>query len=440
MAISTLNYCNVLNAGEDSLGPENVSLDPCFVDALGMDGLAGTEDDDCRLMPGSPCINAGSPQVSTSGFDLTGEPRVNHIVDMGAYEHWQVWHVDADSGDDYNGGRIPKDALETIQAAIDRALDGDTILVHPAIYPNDVVFRGKAVHVKGLVGPAGCPILSLGQRGCGCRPEYYPRIVFDANEGPDSILEHFIIEGLDVAISLTGSSPTLRYLTVVYNRIGLEASRSCFPEIKHCIFWDNSTHDLVGVTPTYSCVERPLEGDGAGCIHTDPLFIDPNRYDYHLQSVGGRYDPNYANWVQDTQTSPCIGAGDPNTPVTQQSLSYSTQVNLGAYGQTAQASRLPRQAPIVAFLDLEEGEVVSRSDTIKVTAHDWDGQVLGVEFKANGQSLGWDTDSTDGWTTQLDQAPDHDQLLISAGALDSHGLMGQARINVELYTGGRGGR
>jgi len=41
------------------VGTGNINADPLFVDPLGMDGIAGTVDDDLRLKPGSPCINAG---------------------------------------------------------------------------------------------------------------------------------------------------------------------------------------------------------------------------------------------------------------------------------------------------------------------------------------------------------------------------------------------
>ncbi len=69
-------------------GVGNSGVDPMFVDPLGADGIAGTEDDDLRLLPGSPAINAGDP--NTAGLpatDLDGHPRVLcGRVDIGAYE------------------------------------------------------------------------------------------------------------------------------------------------------------------------------------------------------------------------------------------------------------------------------------------------------------------------------------------------------------------
>ena len=55
-------------------GPGNISADPMFVDPLGPDGWAGTEDDDLRLLPGSPCIDAGCNYgVPFDEFDLDGD-------------------------------------------------------------------------------------------------------------------------------------------------------------------------------------------------------------------------------------------------------------------------------------------------------------------------------------------------------------------------------
>jgi hypothetical protein len=44
---------------EGWLGEGNIESEPMFVDALGLDGLAGTDDDDLRLLSGSSCIDSG---------------------------------------------------------------------------------------------------------------------------------------------------------------------------------------------------------------------------------------------------------------------------------------------------------------------------------------------------------------------------------------------
>ena len=70
-------------------GEGNIDDDPVFVDSNGLDDISGTEDDNLRLLPGSPCLNSGNnaalpPTVTT---DLDGHARVLcTTVDMGAYE------------------------------------------------------------------------------------------------------------------------------------------------------------------------------------------------------------------------------------------------------------------------------------------------------------------------------------------------------------------
>ena len=80
----------------------NMSKDPRFVDPNGPDRVAGTEDDNLRLAPGSPCIDAGANARVPSGIvlDLDGKNRFVDdpdttdtgtgqapVVDMGAYEY-----------------------------------------------------------------------------------------------------------------------------------------------------------------------------------------------------------------------------------------------------------------------------------------------------------------------------------------------------------------
>ncbi|UCC28726.1 MAG: IPTL-CTERM sorting domain-containing protein [Phycisphaerales bacterium] len=77
-------------------GEGNIGEDPLFVDADGLDDIPGTDDDNLRLRPGSPCIDVGDNNAIPPGVttDLDGNPRVldgnddgTPIVDMGAYEY-----------------------------------------------------------------------------------------------------------------------------------------------------------------------------------------------------------------------------------------------------------------------------------------------------------------------------------------------------------------
>ncbi len=84
-----------------SWGAGNIEEDPLFVDADGADEVPGTEDDNFRLSPGSPCIDAGDNDAVAADVtgDFDGYPRfqddpdtvdtgngIPPIVDMGGHE------------------------------------------------------------------------------------------------------------------------------------------------------------------------------------------------------------------------------------------------------------------------------------------------------------------------------------------------------------------
>jgi len=112
-----LNYCDLMNLAGHYGGVGNIGDDPLLIDPAGPDGIIGTEDDNLRLAPGSPCIDAADNTAVPDGVgtDLDGNPRfiddpdtedTGHgdppIVDMGAYEY-QADYSDTD------GDGIPDD-------------------------------------------------------------------------------------------------------------------------------------------------------------------------------------------------------------------------------------------------------------------------------------------------------------------------------------------
>ncbi len=77
-----------------------------------------------------------------------------------------------------------------------------------------------------------------------------------------------------------------------------------------------------------------------GVISLDNVgFTNPNNGDYHLKSQAGRWDPVSKTWVQDQVTSPCIDAGDPNSPMGPEPFPNGGRINMGAYGGTGEASK-----------------------------------------------------------------------------------------------------
>ncbi len=79
-------YCCVQNwPASDTI----ISQDPLFADANGLDGQAGTADDDLSLQAGSPCTDAGFLDATPWPFDLDYSRRerlAGSVVDIGAFE------------------------------------------------------------------------------------------------------------------------------------------------------------------------------------------------------------------------------------------------------------------------------------------------------------------------------------------------------------------
>src|SRR5437762_4550685 len=72
----------------------------------------------------------------------------------------------------------------TIQAAINAASDGDTVLVAPGTYRENISFMGKAITVTSSGGPAVTTI-NGGARGT--------VVMFITNEGRNSVLSGFTV-------------------------------------------------------------------------------------------------------------------------------------------------------------------------------------------------------------------------------------------------------
>jgi len=141
------------------------------------------------------------------------------------------------------------------------------------------------------------------------------------------------------------------------------------PIVKNCIFWSNSAGSFTGSdipVVTYSNVEGGFAGEGN--INVAPLFADAAGGDYHLRSQAGRWDANSSCWVEDSDTSLCIDAGDPNSPIASELYPHGDVINMGTYGGTAQTSASLQDSGNIA--DLNFDEVVNMSDFARI-ANSW---------------------------------------------------------------------
>ena len=352
-SVFDISYSNIIYDGQDNSG--NINADPLFVDPNGPDNIPGTKDDDLRLAPLSPCVDAGDPNYAPGPDkkDLHGNPRiVSGRVDMGAYEFQGIIYVDNQASDNSGQDSLREDGsasypFDTIQEAIDVAKDGQTVLVRPGVYFK-IDFMGKAITVAGTDGAA---VIEAWKPTDWMEIEGEDAVTFHTGEGPGSELKNFIIRNSGTAISLNyGSSPTITNLTIVDNDFGIAAYENSNPDISNCIFFNNTDGDLFQCEARYSClVDR---ANGQGNINVDPLFVDVANGDYHLLSQGWYWNTPGESWTYSEHfTSPCIDAGDPASPLGDEPMSVTRdpnneyginlRINMGAYGGTCQASMPP---------------------------------------------------------------------------------------------------
>jgi len=96
--------------------------------------------------------------------------------------------------------KVPKDQ-PTIQAGINAANPGDTVLVAPGKYMENINFLGKAITVKSS-GGAAVTTIDGNQQGTVA--------TFDSGEGLNSILSGFTLQNGEGGVSIGSSSPTVR--------------------------------------------------------------------------------------------------------------------------------------------------------------------------------------------------------------------------------------
>jgi len=168
---------------------------------------------------------------------------------------------------------------------------------------------------------------------------------------------------------------TLTNCTLVKNSASSGGAVYCWASnvvVNNSIVWANEADDgsqvvldaTSNVSISYSDVENGWPA-GEGNIEAEPCFAsfdpngDPNMWDFHLQSAYGRWDPNNQTWVMDSDTSPCIDSGDPNSDWSDELWPNGKRINMGCYGGTNQASMSGNMADFdidgsVNFLDFAE--------------------------------------------------------------------------------------
>jgi hypothetical protein len=174
--------------------------------------------------------------------DFSGEEILSLVV--------LSYYVDAADGNDLNDGLSPETAFATIQRGINQANDGDTVLVYPGVYTEELDFLGKAITVQSIDEPA---VLR------GPAPDSYS-VFFSHGEDANSIFKNFIVRDSDAGFVCLSSSPTISHLTVVDCNAGGVADEGANPTITNSIFHANTDGGLFGCEATYSSVTYDITG------------------------------------------------------------------------------------------------------------------------------------------------------------------------------------
>lgn len=252
----------------------------------------------------------------------------------------------------------------TIQGAIDAASDGDTVLVPNGTYTGEgnkeLDFGGKAITVTSENG-AKETIIDCEGSGSG--------FIFHSGEGGASVVSGFTISNgngyyddgayspdaghygggifcYESSPTITNniiagnaadkgggvfcrwkSSPTITNNTITGNAAsaggGILGYAQSFPTLTNNILWNDSPDEISlwynsSITVTYSDVQGGWQGEGN--INAEPLFVDPDGGDYHLQAGSpcinaGTSDGAPLNDIEGTPRNPDIGAYEYQEPV-----------------------------------------------------------------------------------------------------------------------------
>ncbi len=198
------------------------------------------------------------------------------------------------------GIHVPRD-YPSIQAAIDAAVDGDTIWVADDVYTGegnrDIDFKGKAITVANENGPHNCIIDCQGSR-------FNPRRGFYFHSGEDfnSLVDNITVmngyghEGGGIYIE--NSSPTISNCKIIYNNAecgggGIYATKSK-SLIRDCIISFNESEKcsgggIVGGSCTIiNCViENNRSESGGGVSAVSSMCINCTIRDNTAFGVGG---------------------------------------------------------------------------------------------------------------------------------------------------------
>jgi len=289
-----VRYCDIEGGWP---GMQNISVDPLFRDfAAGDFHLASTA---CGDSADSPCIDTGHYDTFDDSLGCDRGLGTS-LADMGAF---------GGGGAREHGGRIiyvPAD-YQTIQDAIHNSYGGDTVLVEPGVYYENLNFEGQRITLASryLLSGDSAHIANTILDGSGMGSV----IVFDHTESAASVLYGFTIRNGESekggGIRCRLASPSISHNIVTQNHATSGGGYYCVsgsPCLKHNLFLDNranfgggvycdSTEQLID-----SCVfmgNQAVAGGGAIRVQSfGPTIRGALIVDNHASEGGGFFALN----------------------------------------------------------------------------------------------------------------------------------------------------
>ena len=177
-------------------------------------------------------------------------------------------------GDGGDSVILVPDDYPTIQEGIDAAVNGDTVLVSPGTYVENIDFLGKAITVISSNGPE----VTIIDGGNPVNPDYGSVVIFSKGEGLDSVLDGFTvtngngtlyhIDDYDPAcgggIFCVNASPTIKNNIITNNNIEYGTGGGIFCNNSSIII-DNNI-----IQGNYA----PSGGGGIECKYGSPTITD----------------------------------------------------------------------------------------------------------------------------------------------------------------------
>ncbi len=289
----------------------------------------------------------------------------------------------------------------TIQAAIDAASDGDTVLVYAGTYTENIKFNGKNILLKSNSGANHTVIKPANSSIAVVR--------FNDSETSSAILDGFHVrDGGNLrgsALSINDASPTIVNCIIShctnttdgsYGAVSFYYSAS---ELKNCLIYNNLTGLFMDTNPhAPKIINCTITGNTTGfsggsgsdgvlevknCIIYGNTQNTSNSMAVSYSSIGGGFsgtgnidaDPLFANPANSnyrlTDYSPCIGAGTatgaPSTDI-EGNVRPSLKPDMGAY-ENSLSSRRPKSRTITDGLTATD--LAYSNDTTTISAH-WD--------------------------------------------------------------------